>query len=251
MVLRAKKFLIPFFLRRIMGSLIDLTGQKFEKLEVVRLSEFRNGHAYWLCKCDCESNKEIVRRGSSLRNGHNLSCGCIKKKEQEIKPQAKKQNTYDFSGEFGIGYTTKGEEFYFDLEDYDLIKDYCWYKDGNGYIKTRINSKIVLGLHRMIMDSPNDKLVDHINHNIIDNRKENLRIVTNSQNQHNRKIGRNNKSGHKGVNWQKAVNRWVAKIRIDYKVIWLGSFDNIEDAIKARKEAEIKYHGEYRYKNDD
>jgi hypothetical protein len=251
MVLRTEKFLIPFFLRRIMGSLIDLTGQKFGKLEVIRLSEFRNGHAYWLCKCDCGSDKEIIRRGNSLRNGYNLSCGCIKKKEQEIKPQVKKQNTYDLSGEYGIGYTSKGEEFYFDLEDYDLIKDYCWYKDGNGYIKSRVKNKNISALHRMIMNSPNDKFIDHINHNIVDNRKKNLRIVTSSQNQCNKKIGRNNKSGHKGVNWSKRYNRWIAKIKINNTLIWLGSFSNIEDAIKIREEAEERYHGEYRYKNDD
>ena len=46
----------------------------------------------------------------------------------------KKYNTYDLSGEYGIGYTSKGEEFWFDLNDYNKIKDYCWYYNSNGYL---------------------------------------------------------------------------------------------------------------------
>ena len=47
----------------------------------------------------------------------------------------KKYNTYDLTGEYGIGYTSKDEEFYFDLEDYDKIKDYCWRITMQGYVR--------------------------------------------------------------------------------------------------------------------
>ena len=53
----------------------------------------------------------------------------------------KQYNNYDLSGEYGIGYLFNGEEFYFGLEDYDKIKNYCWYKDSGGYIRTNAHKK--------------------------------------------------------------------------------------------------------------
>jgi len=97
----------------------------------------------------------------------------------------------------------------------------------------------------------NSKLcVDHINHKTYDNQKTNLRIVTNQQNCFNHQMNKNNTSGVTGVWWSNSTNKWIAEIKLNYKKIHLGSFDNINDAAKIRKEAEIKYFGEYRYKGD-
>lgn len=136
-----------------------------------------------------------------------------------------------------------------DLDDIDLIKEYKWAIDGNGYASySREKEKTVL-MHRLITNCPKDMLVDHINHNILDNRKENLRIVTKSQNLMNRDLGRNNESGCNGVNWFKKSRKWMVRITVDNKIIYLGLYENLEDAIKVRKEAEEKYFGEY--KNED
>lgn len=99
------------------------------------------------------------------------------------------------------------------------------------------------------MDAPNEMFVDHINHNPYDNRKDNLRIVTSTQNSYNRRIQSNNTSGVTGVYYANDRNKWRAYIKSDKKQIYLGQFDNKEDAIKARKEAEEKYFGEYSYDN--
>jgi hypothetical protein len=66
----------------------------------------------------------------------------------------------------------------------------------------------------------------------------------------NKGIYKNNTSGTPGVVWDKRTDKWVAHIRKENKRITLGYFDNIEDAIKLRKEAELKYFGEYRYKTE-
>jgi hypothetical protein len=58
-----------------MGKFIDLTGQKFERLSVVKLMFIKNNRAYWQCRCDC--NKEKIVRGSHLINGAIKSCGCL------------------------------------------------------------------------------------------------------------------------------------------------------------------------------
>ena len=104
--------------------------------------------------------------------------------------KAKKHNTYDLSGEYGVGYTQKGYEFYFDLEDYDLIKDYCWRVGTHGYIECHRN-KSVVSMHRLILNVTDRKLqVDHIYHHKNDNRKSQLRIVTNRQNSRNQSLGK-------------------------------------------------------------
>jgi len=117
---------------------------------------------------------------------------------QRNKINNKKYNTYDLTSDYGVGYTFKGEEFFFDLDDYNKIKDYCWRIDEDGYIATTLNRKNIL-MHRLVMNCPDDMEVDHKFHNNYDCRKEFLRIVNASQNQMNRRIHKNNTSGVKGV----------------------------------------------------
>lgn len=223
---------------------IDLTGQRFGKLTVIkRVENTKHGSAQWLCKCDC--GNEIIVIGNNLVRNHTKSCGCLK---IEIQYEThKKYNTYDLSGEYGIGYTSKEEEFYFDLEDYDKIKDYCWYINNEGYVTTKQSEM----MHRIITDCPSNKLVDHKHggNTRNDNRKNNLRVCTRQENNRNKKPKLNTKSGVTGVVWHNKNKKWIAQITVNYKTIYLGSFENKEDAINARKEAEDKYFGEFSYDN--
>lgn len=169
---------------------------------------------------------------------------------------AKQYNTYDLTGEYGKGWTNKGEEFWFDLEDYDKIKDYCWHYNQWGHlISTEPHSNKRAFLHRKIMEPiPKGMSVDHINHlashqHKYDNRKQNLRFVTQSQNSINSAIYSNNTSGVSGVTFNKRTQKWIARINISpNNRIWLGTFDEFEDAVKTRKDAEEKYYGQFNYK---
>lgn len=125
-----------------------------------------------------------------------------------------------------------------DLDDVDRVKQYKWRLNDNNYV-----IRDDMRLHRFIMNCPNDKVVDHINHNRLDNRKSNLRICTQRENIMNRSKTSRNTSGYTGVMWDKSRNKWVARIQNKH----LGYFNNKEDAIKVRQEAEIKYFGEYRF----
>lgn len=121
-----------------MGKFKDLTDQKFGRLTVIeRVEDYitPNGrkNVRWLCKCDC--GNEVVVFANNLGKT-TWSCGCFAK--ENMSKIKKKYNTYDLSGEYGIGYTSKNEEFYFDLEDYDKIKDYYWYRDQTGYFGAKI-----------------------------------------------------------------------------------------------------------------
>ena len=91
-------------------------------------------------------------------------------------------------------------------------------------------------------------IVDHINHNTYDNRKINLRICTISQNGMNRKLAKNNTSGTTGVYWSKKINKWIAKITVNNHTIHLGSYNDLNEAIKIRKQAQDKYFGEFQFK---
>ena len=240
----------------------DLTGKTFGRLTVIKQTDdyiSPNGthYARWLCKCSCEENNIIKVLTQSLKSKNTQSCGCLQREIMiDVGKASKQYNTYDLdSKNYGIGYTQNGEEFWFDKEDYDKIKGYCWcYNSSNGYLVSESsNSNKHVLLHRLVMGVDNDNIVvDHKNHpskneHKIDNRKENLRICTQSQNSMNRSLSKNNKSGVTGVCFDKRRNKWLSYIKINQKQIRLGHFDNLDDAIKTRKMAEIKYFGDYRY----
>ena len=233
-----------------MSKVKDLAKQKFGKLTVIkRVENDKQGNTQWLCQCDCygENSLKIIR-SVSLRNGDTKSCGCLQKETiREVSQTNKKYNTYDLTGNYGIGYTYKSEEFYFDLEDYDKIKDYCWHINKDDYVVTGLNNRNIF-MHRIIMNCPSNMEVDHKFHDNFDCRKEFLRIVTPSQNQMNRGIHKNNTSGVKGVSWHKDKEKWRSYISINKKCTQLGYFDNFEEAVNVRKIAEEKYYGEYRLK---
>ena len=86
-----------------------------------------------------------------------------------------------------------------------------------------------------------EEQIDHINHDRKDNRWLNLRQVSNEENHRNISQQRNNRSGYTGVSWDKRCSKWYARIMVDNKKIELGYFDLMEDAVEARREAEIKY----------
>lgn len=225
----------------------DLTGKKFGRLTVIKRADDyispKGKHLVrWLCNCDC---------GNNIKNKHTSSCGCLSK---EVKSKiSKKYNDYDLTDEYGVGYTAKGEEFYFDLEDYDKIKNYCWYISNDGYVYSRdCKTNKNIAMHRLIMNFPDTTYdIDHIhgNKSRSNNRKSNLRIATKSQNRINTGLRKDNTSGVTGVYFDKRYNIWYSRIKVNDEYIHLGCFDNFEDAVAARKEAEEKYFGEWSYDN--
>lgn len=127
-----------------------------------------------------------------------------------------------------------------DIEDIEKIKEYEWYYDGS-YIQ-RKNNKV--SLHRFLTNASKGEVVDHINHNKLDNRKKNLRICSVAQNTRSHKGYRTNTTGKTGVYLERG--RWRARITVNNKRIHLGNFDNKKDAVNAREKAEEEYFGEFK-----
>ena len=219
---------------------LDHTFQK-------KQGEYLMTYRYWECECSCDKHTRKIVGTRDLREGRSLSCGCAgTDKALKIHPN-KKFNEYDLSGDYGIGYATNTHEpFYFDLEDYDKIKDYCWFvhEPVPGYkVLLGTKDKKHVKFHQLI----GCKGFDHIDHNPLNNRRENLRSCTPHQNSFNVKRKKNNVTGITGVSEQKACpnKHWRARLMLDREEIRLGTFATFEEAVKARLEGEKKYFGEF------
>ncbi len=145
---------------------------------------------------------------------------------------------------------TRGRVALVDDEDYERLNQYNWHiKDCGGclYAATHLPQTNKLQfMHRMILDIPKGKVPDHINSNGLDNRKSNLRICSKAENQHNQKIHSEAKSSQfKGVYLDKRWGKWIARIGINGKQIYLGSFNNERIAASAYDMAAKKHYGEF------
>lgn len=210
-----------------MGKLIDITGIKFGDLTVLTFShKDKRRQSHWECLCNC-GNMSIVS-GTHLKTGHTKTCG--------------KNYFYEINGHM-MGYDHKNMEFVFDKQDFDLIKDHSWSLT-NGYPSSFIKGKFIY-LHRLVLNPKTGELIDHINGNKLDNRKENLRLCTNQQNTFNSKKQKNCSSKYKGVCWDKNKNKWLSQIRINEKHVQIGRYKNEIDAAKAYNEVAKKYFGEF------
>lgn len=148
---------------------------------------------------------------------------------------------------------TKNQMVLIDDDDFEKIKYYSWYASYNTklrgyYAMTQIKNKTIY-MHRLIMGFPDNLDIDHINKNTLDNRKENLRICTRSQNQCNRPKASHNKSGYKGVWYDKPRQKWHAEIQFNNKKKHLGRFETAEEAALYRDAVALQLHGEFVHLN--
>lgn len=119
--------------------------------------------------------------------------------------------------------------------------------DGNGYIQTGIkrkyykNHRIIYMMHHGFVP----EILDHIDGNRTNNRIENLRPASVSENQYNRKMNRKTMSKIKGVTWRSDTKKWRAKITVDKQEITIGNYMTLEDAEAAITQARQRLHKEF------
>ncbi|MDD3123570.1 MAG: AP2 domain-containing protein [Candidatus Izemoplasmatales bacterium] len=138
---------------------------------------------------------------------------------------------------------------------------YYWYADYDkstkhyyvlsNYWKDK-HTKSIIRLHLLIYEKYRKKgyRVDHINHDGLDNRKCNLRVIEPSNNSKNRRSkNANNKSGYRNVFWNSTIGKWTVNLCKDYKQIHIGDYNDVNDAGRAAELARKKYYGQYAGKN--
>jgi hypothetical protein len=154
---------------------------------------------------------------------------------------------------------TKNQIALVDDDDYEMLMEHKWqasYHSGDYFVATGSfhigNTYKTIMMHRKIMNCSDSKLVvDHINHNTLDNRKENLRVCTVMQNCHNQKKYKKSYSKYKGVSYKKdnKTKKFYASIGFNNKLICLGSFLTEEGAALAYDNKAKEIYGEFAYLN--
>jgi len=148
---------------------------------------------------------------------------------------------------------SQGKSATVDDDDYKSLIKHKWYAaryynlyyavrtvwdNGNGRRGFILMHREILGL------APGDgKIVDHMNRNSLDNRRNNLRLVTHSANMYNSKMQTNNTSGYRGICWHKTQKKWNVQIRVHGTRKYCGCFTEITEAISAYNTAAIEYWG--------
>lgn len=134
-------------------------------------------------------------------------------------------------------------------EDCDAVSQHRWHLSTNGYpianIRNVHGKTATVTLHRFLMQTPKGLDTDHANGNKLDNRRDNLRIATRSQNISNKPVRKDNQSGMKGVRWHSHNRSWQARITVAGRSISLGYFSTKEAAAEAFASAARTHYGEY------
>ena len=153
------------------------------------------------------------------------------------------------------GKLSKGHYALVDDEDYERLISVSWRLSESGYAictrpGTTPKSRITPLMHRVIMNPPSHLEVDHINHNTLDNRKENLRVCTNAQNQANKKHTKTNPLGLRGIYSYGKNGKYRVVIRNHGKREHLGCFSDLDAAIRAYRSRSVELWGDFVYKGD-
>ena len=201
----------------------------------------------------CGSNKEVGmsgKYGDYLCHKHymqyyhsgKLTMRCMKDPNEIV--------IYDDFAEIILYNKDKNEKAraIIDLEDVEKVKKYKWGLMNEGYVNSKLKNGDTLMLHNYINNlEANGEWItsDHIDRNPLNNRRNNLRNATYSENNINQELRSQNTSGKTGVSWDKKNQKWHTYIGLNGHRVHLGYFDELCYAIKTRKEAEIKYFGEF------
>ena len=232
----------------------EMIGKKYHRLLVVKdlgriIKEgTKQPKRYVECICECDG-KTVITTAHSVYHGIAQSCGCLQREFAKSGEACKKRNEfYTLDDVTFVKFSNCEEWFLCDTDDWEKLKDHCWHRDIKGYAAATINGRTTF-MHKLIMNTPDHLETDHIyqvKNGVCDNRKSNLEIKPHKYNARNSVLSKSNTSGHKGVSPSKNKKKWIARIMVDGKNIYLGTFDTIEEAVEARRKADIKYSDGYK-----
>ena len=217
-----------------MGRLVDLTGYLIKQLRVESFAGMNKyGRSTWNCVCKC--GNRVVYAGNQLQRGAVSTCGrCPNRIE-----------TLENLVVIWLPYSGSEKPCFIDAADYHLVKEHRWHAK-KGRDKTVFYARSTEGayMHALLVG----KNADHKDGDGLNNRRENLRSATASENARNKGARIDNVTGFKGV----YINhgRFYATITVNRVIHRLGRFNTAIEAARAYNEAAKKYHGEFAYLND-
>lgn len=212
---------------------IDLSGSIIGKLHVISWVPAHSGRKY-VCFCtECGATNSVY--DFTLRAGIGRCKNCDGT-----------YNKYSSDGNVVTCNIDATRSFKFDLEYADEIAKYHWFASSahGEHIYTKIEGKLIplsevvlraAGLYKegmCVLYRDGDKMNYCLS---------NLEQVSPFKHVHSRKLSKSNTSGYKGINWNKKLGKWIARITVDYKTIHLGTFSKLEDAVRAREDAEAYF----------
>lgn len=196
-------------------------------------------YARWMCKCDCEEHKIISVMGSHLKSGATKSCGCLGEERRRVSRTSHgKSNTKLYSTWINIKSRcyNPNNEFYYCYGEKGITMCDEWKNSFESFY----NWSMFNGYNENaeFMECTIDRI--DVDKNYC---PENCRWVDKFVQAMNHGIQKSNTSGIRGVKWDNECKKWYSQINIKNKRIYLGRFNNKDEAIKARLEAEFKYLG--------
>lgn len=219
----------------------DITGLKFNRLTAIKFAYAKNNVHFWHFQCEC--GEKIIARKGAVTSGQHKSCGCLHKE----KVSQKKYNKFILKDDCAIMIVKRLDEnieVLLDIEDVERVKSLGAWQALVDTTLQKTSYYIIhrkapyVRLHRYIMNCPDNMVIDHINHNTLDNRKANLRICTTFENQQNL---RSKLTEQTGVYLRTTRNIWVANITMNNKRYYK-EFKTKEEAITQRKKWEKAFY---------
>lgn len=213
----------------------NLTGNKYNRLTVIKYIETKHSHRIWECRCDCGKITKV--REQNLKRGTSKSCGCYNREQSSLKHKKHGQSFIDgkFTPEYQTWANMRKRCLNPNAEGYE-------YYGGRGISVCERWSTFENFFADMGKKPSPQHSIDRI-----DNNKgyypENCEWADKTQQVINRRTPKNNKTGVKGVYWHKTAKKYQARISVDRKTINLGLFSDLEKAKEARLDAEEKYWG--------
>lgn len=214
-----------------MSKKLDLVGKVFGRLTVLGESgRSERGSVLWDCSCQCGNSCKVI--SSSLNSNLITSCGCLYK---ESRKTCNRKHGKSKSREYNAWAAAKQRCYY---KKHDFYADY----GGRGITMCEQWINSFETFYKDMGDCPQGMSIERVDFNG-NYCPENCKWDTASNQGYNTRISSNNKSGKSGVHWHKVTSKWAAQIGLENESIHLGVFENLEDAIAAREEAELKYYG--------
>lgn len=207
--------------------LMDLTNQRFTRLKVIeRAANDKSGNVRWLCECDC--GKQKIVNSNNLRAGKTRSCGCLQKERatQYLATQNENMLNQQFDQLTVIeraGIKSNGQQLWLCRCECGGQKEFT-----TNSLKRGVATSCGCSKRKAMLDANKSLNAQRVDNVVIPSLKK--------------RVSKNNTSGHKGVSLRKSTGRYEAYICVDNKRKSLGSHVTLEAAIKARKEAEMKYY---------